>query len=280
MNNADEGNLSSSIIIEFIAPQPKKRAAPVQESEGSKVAAQNQQSPEKVKKMETIMESSPALQSNAQSAVQSAGCAKKMEELYGLTEEEAKQPYNPLKPNEYENIIKERRKKKFEDEIRRKKAQELRDLEKDRSAPQSMDLNITGEQAYMERMRKSAASGTAEERVLGMMKKMGWTGKGLGKDEQGITAPLVVKKTDRMSGVIVSGTKSEIVPKGTVLNAQPTRVVQFKNIDPEDADEGLQKDMIDGCKPYGTVLVLLTHKSNYRATKFARKKKARRLTKQ
>lgn len=36
-----------------------------------------------------------------------------------------------------------------------------------------------------------------------MMEAVGWKGKGLGKQEQGIMNPLTAKKTDTASGVIV-----------------------------------------------------------------------------
>ncbi len=35
-----------------------------------------------------------------------------------------------------------------------------------------------------------------------MMASMGWKGKGLGKQEQGILNPLIAKKTDATTGVI------------------------------------------------------------------------------
>lgn len=39
-----------------------------------------------------------------------------------------------------------------------------------------------------------------------MLEKMGWKhGEGLGRDKQGIVAPLVARKTDKHSGVIVQG---------------------------------------------------------------------------
>lgn len=177
---------------------------------------------------------------------------KKLEELYCMTEEEAKQPYDPSRPNDYERIVQERRRRRFEEELRRRKAQELRELDEGRITQTEMDLELTGEQAYLKRALKSAAV-SGEEKAFGMMKKMGWAGKGLGREEQGMVVPLTMKKTDKMAGVIVPASRPEL-PKGTVLSAPPTKVVLLKNISPEDADEDLKNEMIEGCKAYGNVL--------------------------
>eukprot|EP00826_Nyctotherus_ovalis_P018262 TRINITY_DN15449_c0_g1_i1.p1 TRINITY_DN15449_c0_g1~~TRINITY_DN15449_c0_g1_i1.p1 ORF type:complete len:230 (+),score=82.16 TRINITY_DN15449_c0_g1_i1:27-716(+) len=177
---------------------------------------------------------------------------KRLEELYCMTEDEAKRPYDPSRPNDYEKILQERRRRRFEEELRRKKAQELRELDEERITQAEMDLELTGEQAYLKRALKSAAM-SGEEKAFGMMKKMGWAGKGLGKEEQGIVTPLMMKKTDKMAGVIVPASKPEL-PKGTVLSTPPTKVVLLKNISPEDADEDLKNEMVEGCKAYGNVL--------------------------
>ena len=66
-----------------------------------------------------------------------------------------------------------------------------------------------------------------------MMAKMGWKqGQGLGKQEQGITTPLMAKKTDRRAGVIVnaSETKPEKKAKDVSLNGPPTRVLLLRNM--------------------------------------------------
>ena len=41
-----------------------------------------------------------------------------------------------------------------------------------------------------------------DNKIKKMMASMGWKGKGLGKQEQGIMNPLVAKKNDATSGVI------------------------------------------------------------------------------
>jgi splicing factor 45 len=54
-----------------------------------------------------------------------------------------------------------------------------------------------------------------------MLEKMGWKhGEGLGKEKQGIVAPLVARKTDKHSGVIIQGNavlkSSSLPPPSTV----------------------------------------------------------------
>lgn len=53
----------------------------------------------------------------------------------------------------------------------------------------------------------SAAPGSGGISVaVKLMKSMGWTeGEGLGKERQGIAAPIMLQKTDARTGVIVSG---------------------------------------------------------------------------
>ncbi|KAG6793456.1 hypothetical protein POTOM_002665 [Populus tomentosa] len=61
-----------------------------------------------------------------------------------------------------------------------------------------------------------------------MMKKMGWKeGQGLGKQEQGITTPLIAKKTNRRAGVIVNASEKKV--KSVNFNGTPpTRVLLLR----------------------------------------------------
>ncbi len=73
-------------------------------------------------------------------------------------------------------------------------------------------MEMTAEEAYQARLRRSKMisqppsdkdEGTADNKIKKMMEAMGWKGKGLGKQEQGIINPLIAKKTDANAGFIV-----------------------------------------------------------------------------
>lgn len=113
---------------------------------------------------------------------------------------------------------------------------------------------------------------TAAER---MMAKMGWkAGQGLGKQEQGITTPLMARKTDKRAGVIVNASPMErdtaaaaaaVTPGGavkakggTAINGPPTRVVLLKNmVGPGEVDDELEDEVASECSKYGNVTKVL-----------------------
>lgn len=144
---------------------------------------------------------------------------------------------------------------------REREERERREREKDREK----ELSISGEEAWRRRAAMSGGGGglprspspppnanggdegfrigKSESGGLGlgaegkmtaaqrMMAKMGWKqGQGLGKQEQGITTPLMAKKTDKRGGVIVNASESSKKVKSVNFNGPPTRVVLLRNM--------------------------------------------------
>lgn len=178
--------------------------------------------------------------------------------------------YDPARPNDYEAYRKERKRKAAEVEVRRRQEEEEKEREKrekereaERDKEREARLNISGEEAWKRRAALSGGAvpprspsppssnpdgfsiGKSETVGLGvgaggqmtaaqrMMAKMGWkAGQGLGKQEQGITTPLMAKKTDKRAGVIVnaSESKQDKKVKGVNFNGPPTRVLLLRNM--------------------------------------------------
>ncbi|CAG8551436.1 10397_t:CDS:2, partial [Scutellospora calospora] len=155
----------------------------------------------------------------------------------------------------------------------------MQEAPRPRSPPVKIDLDITGEEAFLRRARLSnrvnetvqkspepkttSGSGPSDDFAHRILAKYGWQeGQGLGKDEQGINEPLKVQKTDYRSGIIVntstntpeakSQVKSEIISPNFEI---PSRVILLTNmVGPGEVDDTLQEETADECnEKYGPV---------------------------
>ncbi|KAG5235320.1 DNA-damage-repair/toleration protein [Salix suchowensis] len=189
--------------------------------------------------------------------------------------------YDPARPNDYEDYRREKKRKAMEAERLReieRRRQEEEERESREKEDRERDTNISGEEAWKRRAAMSGGGvprspsppsngdgfriGKSETVGLGrMMAKMGWKeGQGLGKQEQGITTPLVAKKTDRRAGVIVNASESkpEKKVKSVNFNGTPTRVLLLRNmVGPGEVDDDLEDEVGSECAKYGTVTRVL-----------------------
>lgn len=206
--------------------------------------------------------------------------------------------YDPAKPNSYDEYVKERARyhRKREEERRQKEELErLREEQQRRAAsavPTSMSasLSISGDEAWKRRGQLSAAifgeppaaggsdtpaqaSGTTEKGrgfAQKMLEKMGWKhGEGLGREKQGILAPLVARKTDKHSGVIVQGntpvppgtpaaTPAAVLPSPSSLPATDvSRIVLLTNlVGKGEVDSDLESETAEEAAKFGNLLAV------------------------
>jgi len=172
-------------------------------------------------------------------AAGAAGTSALSSSLYGSPDEE----YDPAKPNDYDEFCRRRMRLKAEEELEKRRHEALA-----RHAKGQM-----------------AAEPKEDDFATKMLKKMGWKeGSGLGKDGQGMSTPLVLKKTDQKQGVMVEGQKREAPPaqpqvqpeakQAKVAQRPPSCVLLLNNlVGAGEVDSDLEEETAEEAGKYGKV---------------------------
>lgn len=151
------------------------------------------------------------------------------EEEDKLLEEE----YDAGAPNHYDEIAK-KRKAKVEDERLRK-------------------LHMKNQERH-QRVQDAHNRPPDDDAATSYMKKLGWReGQGLGKEKQGLAAPLMMQKTDAGAGKIMVGSAMPV--RASDPGPGPSRVVLLLNaVKREDADPELKEEMTEEAGRFGAVM--------------------------
>ena len=194
-----------------------------------------------------------------------------------------RQMYDPAQPNDYDDWLREAELRRKQREVDEQLQRKLAAADDERAAAES--------RAKQQRTAPPppppppppplpsgfAAAGETGDPGLAMLQNMGWSeGQGLGRDGQGMTTPLVARKTDATTAVIVNAEQrprpppppppppppgaaaaagGEAPKKGAVtFRGRPSRVLLLRNmVGPGEVDGELSAEIGEECSKYGEV---------------------------
>ncbi|CAD5225936.1 unnamed protein product [Bursaphelenchus xylophilus] len=210
--------------------------------------------------------------------------AVKEEKVILFNEVEIVDEYNPLTPTDY-NVYKPKRelqlaKERIAKEIAERLAKEHAEEERKRkiyaqfAPPQALieDSTVIKEPQQPVPVPRPVKRGL--DLAADIMSKMGYKeGKGLGKDETGISSALRVEKRGRNVGMIVDGTKKswdrdengKFISQKVNLNTaemvnNASKVILVKNmVTPSDCEDEIQEIVEEEMSKYGTVVKVVIH---------------------
>lgn len=163
-----------------------------------------------------------------------------------------KDPYDPSKPNDYDEYLEEKKKN---------------DLKYD---TETYDDEEEEEEIYIKPVAPVNPQSTPSFNpiVEKWMKNMGWKGKGhgLGKQEQGITAPLIAQKSGSGSQGIIINTSVTNNTNNNNNNPVPkfignkSRIIMLRNmVAAGEVDPSLEDETAEECSKYGPILSCLVY---------------------
>lgn len=185
---------------------------------------------------------------------------------------EATDEYAPALPNSYDDVLRSRALRRKQEELEEKR----RALERHKQELEARRSLAASEATHSETLpppppypppppppqrepspprEAPAAAPVGTSAAQRMMERMGWReGQGLGKSGEGMVTPLVLRKTDRMTGVIVNAPAAPRAPRA----AEATHVLCLRGmVGPGEVDELLEDEVAEECEKWGGVVRVL-----------------------